>query len=509
MVLKKDSDYLEIIDGQQRIATVYIVLSVIRRVLRENGDNDRADWFNHKYFGKQDVVTLQREPKFHMNEVNDPLFQKFVGADSGVTRVRSEMKGFLKKDPNYLLLQAIMIMWELVQSRQMKMSGQEFDLETLLSIEKYLREHVFVLLLTVTDEADAYIIFETLNDRGRGLTTMDLLKNHVFGKSGGYLDQVKAFWTTIRDNLTDIDPRERFLYHYWTSHQGRTSKSMLFRLMRGNVKTPESAVDFAENLCEASKLYLALSIPGHPYWNSYDHRTRENLETLNLLDAQQAFPIMLAAAEEFSGNEFGKLTDILVAMAVRYNLIGELRTGVAANYYVEIPPKIRSGQITKSAQVFRALKPIYPSDRNFEEAFATKVLKDTRKARYLLSKIEEHEHKETQQVAGDTRKVNLEHILPKNPSSTDWKDTIASIGRDELDDYTYRLGNLALVSSAVNRRVGAQGFERKKEILFEKEEHITFTKMVAGYPSWLRADIEDRQRKLAKRAVRVWHIDIR
>ena len=39
MVLKKDGEVLEIIDGQQRIATVYIILSVIRRVLRKNGDN--------------------------------------------------------------------------------------------------------------------------------------------------------------------------------------------------------------------------------------------------------------------------------------------------------------------------------------------------------------------------------------------------------------------------------------------------------------------------------------
>jgi len=77
MVLKQNADHLEIIDGQQRIATVYVILSVVRRILRENGDNERADWFNNTYFGKQDVATLERQPKFYMNEINNPFFQKF------------------------------------------------------------------------------------------------------------------------------------------------------------------------------------------------------------------------------------------------------------------------------------------------------------------------------------------------------------------------------------------------------------------------------------------------
>ncbi len=76
MVLKQSSTHLEIIDGQQRVATVYIILSVIRRILRANHDNDRADWFNNEYFGKRDIITLELQPKFQMNEVNDPIFQK-------------------------------------------------------------------------------------------------------------------------------------------------------------------------------------------------------------------------------------------------------------------------------------------------------------------------------------------------------------------------------------------------------------------------------------------------
>jgi hypothetical protein len=67
-----------------------------------------------------------------------------------------------------------------------------------------------------------------------------------------------------------------------------------------------------------------------------------------------------------------------------------LRTGVLANFYADIPKKIRSGEIKKSAKVFREIKPIYPNDEEFEQAFSVKVLRDAQKARYLLIEIEKH-----------------------------------------------------------------------------------------------------------------------
>jgi len=507
MVLKKTHNKYEIIDGQQRFATVYIILSIIRRIIRENGDNERADWFNNKYFGQQNVETLIREPKFHMNEINDPVFQKFISADAGKSILQKEMKGRLKKDPNYLLLLGISTIWEMIEKRQKDVAGKDFDLDTLLSVEKYLSENVSLLILTVTDEADAYIIFETLNDRGLGLSTMDLLKNQVFGKCGENLDQVKSYWSVIRDNLSGIDPRERFIHHYWTSYYGRTSKSKLFRLMRKKITTPKTAVAFAENLCEASKIYSAINSPSHPLWNSYSQDTRQNLEILNMLNAQQTYPILLAAKEKFDEKEFGKLTSILVVMAIRYNLIGELRTGVASNYYVEIPPRIRSGELPKSAKVFRSLKPLYPSDHDFELAFSTKVLKDAKKARYLLSALEEYQLAGKQKISSNTAKVNLEQVVPRNPTN-EWKDTISSIGIDDLDDYIHRIGNLALVSTVVNKNVGSKGFKDKKSLLFSKETAIKFTNMIADYPEWSKITIEDRQKKLAKVAVKVWKISI-
>ena len=335
---------------------------------------------------------------------------------------------------------------------------------------------------------------------------MDLLKNHVFDKAGCQLETVKTHWAVIREYLLDIDPSERFLYHYWTSIHGRASKSQLFRLMRKEITNSRTAVTFANNLSKAAKLYAAFSIPGHSYWNDYDQRTRDNLETLILLDAQQAMPILLAAAEKFNEKEFSKLTEYLVVMAVRYNLVGEQRTGVLANYYVEIPKKIHSGELKKSSRFAHEIRSIYPNDEDFKIAFSKKILRDSRKARYLLMEIEKHASGGSRQIVDDPKKVNLEHILPKNPSQ-DWAETKSSIGFDNLQDYINCIGNLALVSTTQNKSLGSKSFEKKKELLYSKENDIKFTFLITNYSTWLKDDIENRQQILAEQAVNVWKID--
>ena len=195
IVVKNNKESLEVIDGQQRLTTSLILISIIRRVFRFSGDNERADWFRNEFFGKQDVVTLKTSEKFFMNEENNETFRSFVIADSTKENIKTEQKKYLKKNSNYLLLQSILTLWELVENH----IGSKN--EKLLELHNFLYEKVKVLVLTVQDEADAYVIFETLNDRGKTLDTMDLLKNHLFSKSKSYLPEVKEKWSIVKEKL--------------------------------------------------------------------------------------------------------------------------------------------------------------------------------------------------------------------------------------------------------------------------------------------------------------------
>src|SRR5690606_32557118 len=124
----------------------------------------------------------------------------------------------------------------------------------------------------------------------------------------------KSKWTIFKENLHDSDPKNRFLSHFWTSLHGRGSSSGLFRAMRDGTSTAQQAITFANQLAESSRVYAALHSGSSPLWSDHPAKTKKNIDTLRLLDAQQALPILLAAFDKFSPDEFKKLTQLLVVM---------------------------------------------------------------------------------------------------------------------------------------------------------------------------------------------------
>lgn len=100
-------------------------------------------------------------------------------------------------------------------------------------------------------------------------------------------------------------------------------------------------------------------------------------------------------------------------------------------------------------------------------------------------------------VNPDADKVNLEHVLPQTPSEA-WN----YIPADQKSDLVKRLGNLALMAKRMNSKAANADFDTKKK--FFAESRISLTKELADLPHWSGAEIEARQRVLAKLAVKAW-----
>lgn len=504
MVLKKkDSGPIELIDGQQRLTTILIIVSIFRKIFRQTGDNHRADVLKHKYFGTEELATLTLSEKFLMNEENGDVFRKYISAEVDPDTIRKAQNKFQKKQSNYLLMQAILTLREKISA----WLGTGDELKKMISVLTYIEEQTKILALSVEDEADAYTIFETLNDRGRSLDTLDLLKNHLYSKSRSKLDEVRSNWQSVKENLSEVDSKNRFIDHFWLSVHGRTSKPGLFRTMRDAIPDTKRAVDFSKSLAEASRTYAALYNPSSPAWDKYNATTRKNILALQLLDVQQALPILLAAKEHFIPLEFQKLTTILVVMAVRYTFIGEERTGVISNYYADIPRRVRSRELLKASHISSHIKPIYPSDASFIAAFGKKSISESKRARYILAEIENNQSSTEKVVNSDPEYVNLEHVMPRNPNQH-WTQSVTGIPDDERKEYVNRIGNLVLMPKSANKLAGSKDFKSKQQVFAQTKEFST-TIELGKYTKWNKKAIETRQAKLAELAAKTWKLDLR
>ena len=102
------------------------------------------------------------------------------------------------------------------------------------------------MYIEATKLEEAFIIFETLNARGKDLETADLLKNFVFSKSKD-VDDTQKKWNSIVDNLDKIDTTN-YIRHYWNSSHKFIRKNDLYREIVKFIKTPADVSAFLDSL---------------------------------------------------------------------------------------------------------------------------------------------------------------------------------------------------------------------------------------------------------------------
>ena len=164
--------------------------------------------------------------------------------------------------------------------------------ERLLKWIEFIDDQASVITVEVPTEADAFVIFETLNTPGAELTIGDLLKNYLFMRAGDQLETVQNAWISALAAL-DISAENEvfvtFLRHHWSSKHGAVRERDLYASIREDITTARKAVVYAKELVTAARDYAALMTASHDYWRKrgFTATTRANVETLLRLELEQ------------------------------------------------------------------------------------------------------------------------------------------------------------------------------------------------------------------------------
>lgn len=199
----------EIVDGQQRLAALSMIFAGIVRAWRELNDEKRASGVFRDYLGTEDRRTGELVSKLTLNETNDPVFQRLV--------IRGELASGTEKKLWTYSNKLLSDMFDRVIVNLQTWLKKYKDAESaLLDLEDFLTKNTNLIVIEAGDESDAFIIFETLNDRGLELAVADLVKNYLFSQAGGQIEKFKRTWTEIavligNENMT------QFLRHFWLS----------------------------------------------------------------------------------------------------------------------------------------------------------------------------------------------------------------------------------------------------------------------------------------------------
>jgi Protein of unknown function DUF262/Protein of unknown function (DUF1524) len=496
LVLTDDkSSRTTIIDGQQRLATTSLLLAGVRDIYTERAEDELATQTSKEYLSWFDRRTKQYEPRLMLNGEDDSFYRKLV-----VEREKPEAR----RESHERMADAYekLRVWLKVDIESF---GKKAD-DRLIMWAEFLDESALVIAVTVPTEADAFVIFETLNDRGAQLTLGDLLKNYLFMLGGQRLDEIRDSWMQALGALdlsAENDLFVTFLRHHWSSKEGAVRERELYGRIKEVVTSTSVAVKYGKELADAAKLYRAITEPGDDHWDKpgFGTNARTNVRTLLNLGLEQNRPLLLAVMQHFTIKEQRATLKALVSWSIRGLVVGGIGGGQTERAYCDAAVKVRAGKIKGTKELLKELSAIVPDNSEFEEAFSRARQSKPTIARYIQLALERTKLgvAEAELVPNDDAdEVNLEHIFPKNPTSSNWPD----FAPEETAQWANRIGNHVLLKKSENTRIGNKPWSVKQPILGASS--LTLTRQAALASTWDKKAIVNRQKALGKLAVKTW-----
>jgi uncharacterized protein with ParB-like and HNH nuclease domain len=528
IVCTRDSLY-EVIDGQQRITTAYIVLCAIRDYLQEIKRNETIE-----------LLTTQIAST-DIDEEGNNVFRYRVTLqyeDSCGVLEKIAKREDIDKIPNTSSSRNIKNAYEKIkQLIEDNFGRHDSIIPTIKKLYAYFTKNVILVRVKTATVADALRVFATINNRGVGLNDIDLLKNLMFMETPKKdYDILKHKWKKMVDILFEAkESHLRFIRYFILARYEQEKKESLkengiFGWFEKNKGYYESyPIEFVEELLKYAKAYVN-------FINGKDVEGKKNryLENIRNISGAVRMPLMiLLAAQHLEKDCFTELSRQVENIFFSY-LITREPTSTFERRFVQWCSELRKVKDKVGLDRF-ITECIQPEKQRITERFEltfTKLEESSvpkSQLRYILGKLTQYIDEYAYGSSGavvelknymNARQVEIEHTLPQNPGSN----IRNSFDKpSDIDSYIKRLGNLTLLEKPINASVANKMFKEKKQAYKNSKflltraivEKITVGKNTAvdravkdleTYEDWNSQSIEGRQEMLTRLAKKVWDI---
>ena len=489
--------YLEVIDGQQRLTTISLFLTAIYTRLKEHKDDLSED--------DEDVLPSLRKSLKSKNSPNEmklvPQVQNFNKDD--FDHLMNEVglrKASAPKHPYYPTRKIMRCYCYFLKRLDKEMEGMSTEDIISFLIGKYHKvKQAMLVKIEVSSHSDAYVLFESLNNRGTPLTAIDLMKNLIMARAESNnltIDDCFNRWQMLLSNLSDdYGIQERFFRQYYNAFKHRLNEP--FQTDNDRKKDPLGTVATRSNLLNIFESLINKDLPaflddillcGQIYsWlilqDSTETIYRKALEDLDHIQGAPSYLLLMYLIRNKDGlgiteQEINQLINLLSKYFVRRNITDYPNTRDLTRIFMDIISKIEDAKPTGKDVVSLIVEVLSmptncASDEQFKRSLEGDVYKDNVGAtRYILCKLAENAM--TQETWTDLwrrtdKKVfvwTIEHIFPEGENIPQcWVDMIAGgdreLAKKYLAEYTHKIGNLTI--TGYNSTLGNKSFEEKRD----------------------------------------------
>lgn len=501
-----DEVIFQVVDGQQRLTTLSLLMIAIYERLTELQkshtfeDAEDRDNFQNTLAGiRNRLVKKKKQGEFRKGELGGwPEQSKMC-----FLRVQPSSQNHNLDDYRFILGELGLLKSierpSRLGNRSMRKAQRFFldkipeDIAGLLALVSKINELNFVYI-SVPSQADAFTLFETLNNRGVPLSAIDIIKNKMLAEMEKQhkvnIDESYERWQEIILAVPDTTDQERFLRHFYNAFRWdpsvrvdgipRAIKSKIIAIYEKLIR--KNAQPVFDRLCEMATLYGKLIAPED---SNFPKELRHQLTDLAHINASPAYQVLLYLFTQpkaaFAEPDFlSNAVDLLQRFYVRRNVTDFPGTRDLDQGHMDLVQACQ-GRTTKGKALtfdfFRdnlLIRGGFASREIFKKAlrggmYSSNVLM----TRYLLVKLDETHHNREYapdlwlRNEGDKYVWTVEHVLPQTEKIPDgWVHMIAGGDAKEAarvhEEHVDRLGNLTL--SGYNSKLATATFSKKQAL---------------------------------------------
>ena len=521
---------LELIDGQQRLTTVSLVFSAIYQLLKDkikdNDDELRTELTNLKWsLTLRHTQNLRIELSYQNNNHQD---YQAVLSEIGVIDFSDAN---LKNIGNRRIYKA----YKYFLNRLENFSEKElFGL-----LEKI--KATMIVKIEVSSHSDAFLLFESLNNRGVPLSAIDLIKNKMLSelekRAGLTIDESFTKWNKIINALPEYTIQERFIRQFYNAFKSNADIKVgnYSKATRSNIiKIYETLIAnnptyIFDQLIEKSSIYNELVFPDDLELEPYLSIKSELIDLSNV-QAAPAYAFLLFLFSNYKGQEitfYKEVIRLLIKYFIRRNITDFPNTRNLDQIFIDIVEELYNDKekvdIKYITEYFTNSERFSPKDK-FEEYLNGDLYEmNVEATRFVLSKIEESK-RQTKEINRNfwqkdrSNKLiwSIEHIFPEGKNiPKSWLKMIADGDKEKAEvlqeKYVHKLGNLTL--TIYNQSLSNFEFTKKRDRKDSKGKSIGYKNqlflndVLVEKDEWKINDIEKRTKELVDIALEIFDIN--
>ena len=542
-----DELIFEVVDGQQRLTTLSLLLAAIHSKLTDAMDTYEPTDDQDKEEARSCITNIRAKLVKRKKDAKLEEAGAFkVGKNVYFLRMQPSAQNHNLEDYLYLLSEAGLIE---TQPKQPYVGNRLFgraysffqeklsaDVTELLKLMERINQLMFVQI-TVDSQADAFTLFESLNNRGVPLSAMEIIQNKMLAqmekKHDINIDDSFEKWQNLVEAIPDANDQERFLRHFYNAFKNRkeikvdkvtrATRSLIIRIYETLINR-DAAVLF-EKLTQGATTYGKLL--------RSDFEQKSIATSLTELDRISSAPVYLLLlylfsleTTQFQEKDFlEKVVDLLARYFIRRNVTDNPPTRQIDQALIDVVEScaehINDNQkLTFNWFVEKLINNAKPASlEEFKTALDGHIYdSNSGMARYVLIQIDtlhhSREYKPDFWARDDKGRFiwTVEHVLPQAEKlPAHWMNMIAEGDRqkagDLQDEWVHRLGNLTL--SGYNSDLATGAFEKKQKL--SKDRSFLGHKINIGYQNNLALnslEFETKDGKFSLATAPHWNADM-